>query len=179
MSDTTIPTGTEIATPPDTAPENAAFAAQRRALDQERAAKTALETQLSAVQAKLREREDAEKSEIQRLTDQVKELSPLRDEHGKFVSTLQKLYEDELSSVPDDKREQVQKLSSQGGIADRLEAIRAAKALIVVPATAVGTVTKPTASATNAPNLKDYSKLSIDEIRQIPWSELMNPPDTR
>lgn len=117
--------------------DNATIRQMREALEQ--ANKRAAEAE-----GKLKEAEREKLSEIERLRVENEELKPLRDEHGRFASTLEQLYTQLLESVPEDKRAQVEALSATGGWDARLNSARAAISLLPTTAPApAGTTTNP------------------------------------
>jgi hypothetical protein len=122
----------------------------RAKLDAALAEKKSAETQRDETAAKLKEKNDAELSETERLKQQVAELAPLRDSHGKYVGKLEALYAEELAAVPEEKRPAVEALSKSGDWGDRLDAIKAAKGLLTITAPApqpMGAANSPGARA--------------------------------
>lgn len=108
-------------------------AANTKAREQEaRAAE--LQTRLDAIEREKMSEADrlrAEADDAKRAADaHSQELERLRDENGRYTSRLETLYTEELQSVPEDKRSQVEALSKSGTWDERLEALRAAKALL-------------------------------------------------
>lgn len=129
-------------------------------------------------ETRLKEIERAQLTEVERLRAEVAELQPLRDEHGRFASTLESLYGAELDAVPEEKRPQVEALSRSGTWADRLESVRAAKALLpepqgARPTPAAGTVTTPTARG----DARGNAPLSLDAIRNMSQAEVIRRQD--
>lgn len=171
MSDNTLPTGgtTTSTPPPEPAVDNAAFAAMRTALAAQTAKAAALETEKAETAAKLKAFEDASKSELERLTERANEADRLRDENGKYVSATQKLYEDALAGIPEDKRELVAGLSATGNYAERYNALQAATKLMgtAPPPTNVGTGAAPTRGT--APMTQTDLPKTAEEISKLPW----------
>ena len=115
MSDTQVTQPTTAPAPtPEAGVSNADFARMRKAQEDAAAAATAEKARADALAAQLAEIESASLSEVERLRKENAELAPIRDEHGRFSSALQRLYEAELAAVPDDKREAVTGLSATG-----------------------------------------------------------------
>lgn len=145
MSDEIIP----APAPPAPAPipeagvSNADFARLRTQADAHKVTAEAEKKRADELQAKLAQIESANLSEVERLRKENADLAPIRDEHGKFASTLERLYTAELADVPDDKRDAVAGLSGSGDWASRLESLRNAKALIVTAPVPAGTVAAP------------------------------------
>ena len=171
--DNTMPTATQ----PE--PDNSTIRSMRAELDRlSKEAKDHADRAKNA-EARLQEIDRAKLDEVERakaeLADRDKELSelrPLRDELGRYTSAFESLYTQELDSVPEDKRPVVESLSRNGSWADRLEALRASKALITVAPTnqsvRAGTVTQP-APAPSPTSVVAPSK-PIDP-KTVTWSE--------
>lgn len=173
---------TNIPNPVENPPENATIrqmrdqieASNRRAADAEEARKQAEERATALEREKMDEMErlKAERADAEK---RIKELEPIRDEHGKYVSAFQNLYQQELQAVPEEHRARLEKLSGTGTWADRVELLRDAKALISTPAEAparFGTptnppipgATPPPPSAPPAPaSPKDWGRVSLAE----------------
>ena len=103
------------------------------------------------LRAKLTEIERAKLDEIDRLKAEREDLlgfktkaEALQGETAKYETAFRNLYDAEMASLPESAREKVAKLSSTGSYAERLDALRTAKDLIV-PAVirSAGTVTQP------------------------------------
>lgn len=176
MSDTTIPTGGTTPAPPTDPPvDNAAFARMRQALDAANTKAAALEAEKTDLAAKLKTHEDASKTELERLQEQAKEAERLRDENGRFASATQKLYDDALALVPEDKRQAVADLSANGNYAERYLALQKATALIgTAPAPSnAGTAATPTRGTqpgdANPPPLPK----TAEGIGKIQWGEAL------
>lgn len=179
MSDTQVPP-VAPAPNPEAGVSNADFARLRTQADafkvQADASKAAAEaekTRADELAAKLEAIERAQLAEVDRLkldvSDREKKLADLgtiRDEHGRFASTIERLYSAELAEVPEDKREAVLGLSAGGDWASRLEALRNARALIGVAPQSMGSVVnpgRPAASAGQAPEKVHPSQISWGE----------------
>lgn len=188
MSDPTPPAPAADPGDQGTAQENATIRQMRAQIEaQTKAAKEASD-RANVLQAQLTERERAEMAEIDRLKAEVGdrdkkigELEPLRDEHGKFVSAFEAIYQNELALVPDDKRAAVETLSKVGSWPERLDALRAAKGLLpsATPAApaAAGTRTLPAGGA--PPPAGDDKPKTMDPKNPPPWRDVLSRPKPR
>jgi hypothetical protein len=145
MSDPVIPP-TPAADPGD----NATIKAMREQIDAaNKAAKDAADARAVAEKA-LQDIERAKLEENDRLKLELADAkaasadaATLRDELGRYQSTLQTQYEAELAAVPEEKRAQVASLSSAGSWPDRVKALQTAKSLLGAPPASAGTITNP------------------------------------
>lgn len=133
--------------------DNSAIRAMRQELEASQARAKAAETAAAEAKAALTARERAEMAEIDRLKAELgdkqtleAEAVRLRDEHGRFASAFEELYNAEMSQVVEEKREAVKLLSGAGAWPDRLSALRAARALMGPSAISAGTTTNPGAA---------------------------------
>lgn len=139
----------------------------REQLDAEKKARQAAE-------ARAKELEREKLSEAERLRAENEELKPIRDEHGRYASALQEIYEAELAAVPEDKRGSVEALSSSGSWDQRVKALRAARSLI--PADPAPKPAKPAGTSTNPPGGArggGDAPLTMEAIRAMPLEEAM------
>jgi cell division septum initiation protein DivIVA len=130
-----------------------------------RAAKEAAD-RAAAAEAKLTEIERAKLEENERLKLELAdarkiemEAATLRDELGRYQSTLQAQYEAELAAVPEEKRALVAQLSGSGSWPDRVKALQAAKSLAGTAPAAAGTITQPGTGTPPAPGAPPPTKL--------------------
>lgn len=138
-----------------------------------REAMEALQKDLKAAQSEIKKRDDEKLTETERIQNRIKELEPLAGTHSKYEQTLQGLYDQELSQIPEAAREKVQTLSSTGDIADRLTALRAAASLVssatpAAPSTPAQPVINPGAKA-GAENTSPEPK-KLTTLSEISWS---------
>lgn len=146
MPDDLTPPAVPIAeTPPTVIVESAhikelrsAFDSQKQELKSEKEAKIALES-------RIKELELASLSEVDRLKRENADLSPLRDENGRYKSVVQSLYDAELAAVPEEFRSKLESLSATGEPDVRLQTLRTMKEIMPTKPvlTAQGTVTQP------------------------------------
>ncbi len=164
------------------AQDNATIRQMREQVDAANKAARDAAAERDALQARITERERAEMAEADRLKaeladaqGQVAELAPLRDEHGKFVSAFEALYNDELAAAPEEQRAALGKLSASGSWPDRLEALRTAKGLLpsATPA-AAGSMTNPAGGAPTTPGLPEPQ--AFDWKNPPPWREVLSQP---
>lgn len=184
MSDTTIVPATGIApvvdASKDNSAQNAAFAALRQKADAAEAGRTAAETRLAELEARAQEADRAKLDETERLRLELKEAQTVRDAHGRFTSALERLYNEELETIPEEKREQVKALSNVGDWDSRVIAVRAAKALIPAPmqAQAMGSVTNPgNPGAGPGPTPQTQAPLTPQQLKNTSWGAVV--PDAR
>lgn len=160
------------ADPPEPPKENATIVQMRSALDAANAAKkeaadkaAQLESQLQAIEReKMTELEKlkAEKADAEK---RAGDLETIRDEHGKFSSRFEELYNKALEAVPEDKRANVERLSNQGSWADRFDAIQGAIELlgpVVVPPVVVPRVQPHGAPPPNNPPVTPQPKTNAE-----------------
>lgn len=91
----------------------------------------------------MKENERAKLDEVERLRLEKTELEPFKERATKFEALAQKIYEEELASVPEEYRAKIETLSKVGEWDARIEAIRAAKGLLPTPSAPAGSVTAP------------------------------------
>lgn len=126
------------ADPPQPNPENTStIQAMRAKIDEANRLAKEKEQEAATLKAQLDEIEKAKLSEIERLklerdeaSQKLSELDRIRDENGRYTSTFEKLYQDTLQTVPEDKRADIETLTAQGTWADRYTAIQAAVKLL-------------------------------------------------
>lgn len=122
-------------------------------------AKAALEKQLQDIErAKLEENERL-KLELADAKKVETEAASLRDELGRYQSTLQAQYEAELAAVPEEKRALVASLSGAGTWPDRVKALQTAKSLLGTAPAAAGTHTEPGTGTPPAPGTPPPAKI--------------------
>lgn len=128
-------------------------------LKAERSTKEELET-------KVKEAEQAQMTEIQRLQSQLEdqkkqtgELSSYRDKAAKFDEFAQKTYEKRLAEAPEDIRDELAGLSQTGDWSDRLGSLENAFGLVSkVKPTKAGTNTEPGATPSSTPDPTEGGK---------------------
>jgi uncharacterized protein (DUF885 family) len=166
-------------TPADNPGDNATIRELRAQIDASNKAAREAAEKASQFETKLKEIERAKLDETERLKleiadrdKQIGDLAPIRDEHGKYVSVLEKLYTDELATVPEEKRAAVETLSKHGTWADRLELLRAARGLVGAPAHGAGTKTNPGGGAGDPE--KDKPR-TFDPKNPPSWGGVLTP----
>jgi ABC-type transporter Mla subunit MlaD len=82
---------------------------------------------LADAQKALKDKADAELSELERLTKRVQELEPLTEAQTKLQSVIEKMLEEELTALPEDKKEAAQEIIEGLEVADQLKKLRAFK----------------------------------------------------
>lgn len=162
MSDTIVASDV---TAEATKPDNAAFARLRIEADAHKAQFEAERTARAELEKRLQDIERGRLDETERLRLEkadadkaLAELTPLRDEHGRFQTALQKASEDALAALPDDVRVAVEPLVTHVPLTERLAAIQSV-ATPFLATVAAGTVTKP-GSRTPADLIPSPDKLS-------------------
>jgi DNA repair exonuclease SbcCD ATPase subunit len=173
MADTELPGGSTPETPK---PDNAAFAKMRVDLDNERKARQDAEARLQDIERSKLEEAERLRLEVADRDKRIGELHSIRDEHGKLSATMEKLYKEELLTVPEEKRATVEAaVSAIGTPAERLESLRSIKQLMGTPEPQIaGSVTRPTGGTPGATPAKQEGEQAkprtLTEIKQLSWS---------
>jgi hypothetical protein len=141
-------------------------------------AKKAAEAKLTEIERKDMAETERLKAELADAKKVIGELEPIRDEHGKFVASLESLYNKELENIPEDKRLQVAALSARGSWADRLEQLQAAKALIPT-STSAGTKTAAGAVVPGQTEVSTPTPRTGKEIAEMSWGEAFKAPPSK
>ena len=157
-------------------------AASADALKAAETARTEAEDKLKAIErGKLEETERLrlEKAEAE---TKLSELTPLRDEVGKYASAFEKLYNDQIAALPEEKRETAKALTVVGTWADRYEALQKVSGLIGAAPAAAGTRTQPTGilPVPGTPQNEEEGKpLKPDDIKRTSFRDaLRSRPST-
>jgi len=134
------------------AEDSGAIRAMREQLEAANRQAKAAEEAKAALEARLTEIERKDMDEKQRLAAELEdakkaaaEAERLRNEHGQFTSTFEKLYNDRLSAIPEEKRADLQAISKSGDWSSRFDALEAGIRLLGVTAVPArgGTTTNP------------------------------------
>jgi hypothetical protein len=116
-------------------------------------------------------------AELKDAQEKAKDAERLRAENGQFTSAFENLYNSELATLPEDKREAVERLSKSGSWADRVDALRNAKVLIgslPAPPAVAGTITQP-GGGTPPPTTPEAPKpRTPDEIKRTGLGNLIS-----
>lgn len=169
MSDTTVP----VDVPAEVASNNAAFARMRVEAEAKAKEAEAAKAEAASLKAQIAEFERKQMTETERLRAEkadadkaIAELNPIRDEHGRFQSALQKACDEVLAGLPEEARAGIEKFAAHVPLADRLDAIRElAKPFSV--SNPVGTVTNPT----NAARGNENAPKELPPPDKISWKE--------
>lgn len=176
----------------DTPPDNSTIKHLRETIDtltRDKAAAeskaTELESRLTSIEREKMDENERLKAEKADLEAKAKEADALRDENGRYTTAFKSIYDQELSAVPEEHRERLQKHTSSGTYAERVEALRDLKALLPAAQTArpIGTITnpgtpgavQPMAPAPAAPtDPKNWGGASLSDMAR----ERLTPPDS-
>lgn len=122
--------------------ESSTIREMRAKIEQANAEARVAKEQAASLEAALKEKERAEMAELDRIKAEaadkdkvIQDLQAIRDEHGRYASTFEALYAEELQNVPEDKRADVEALTGKGTWAERYQGLKAALKLIPAPAT--------------------------------------------
>jgi len=158
-----------VTEPVVTPPENSTIRDMRAKVEEStRAAKAAadeaaqLKAQLDAIEREKMSEQEKLRADLALAQEKAKELDTVRDEHGRFASAFENLYNEALSQVPEDKRADVERLTSQGSWADRYQALQSASKLIGTTGVSVPRIQPTSPSVVTDPQVTPPTKTNLD-----------------
>jgi len=164
----------------DPSQNNSTIQSMRTAIDAKNTELAAERQAREAAEARALELEREKLTEAERLRleseekdRKIAELSGQAAEAATAAATLQELYDAELASAPEDKREVLQRASSAGSLPERIRALQAAKSLIGTQepnVQIVGTITNPSGQVPSSTSATPVAG------EQQPWDPKQGPP---
>jgi len=121
-----------------------------------------LKAQLDAIEREKMSEQEKLRADLALAQEKAKELDTVRDEHGRFASAFENLYNEALSQVPEDKRADVERLTSQGSWADRYQALQSASKLIGTTGVSVPRIQPTSPSVVTDPQVTPPTKTNLD-----------------